>query len=137
MGKISVTGDKELDRILATFTPKIQKKLQRRACRRAAKPVLNYAKGYVPVRDGELEASLRIRGMQKIKQKNLVGVSVSTNSKSLFMGNTFYGGFQEFGTAFMEPNPYLRPAAIAAESESAQIFRVEIKQIIEEQAKAK
>lgn len=133
--KMSITGDKELDRILATLEPRVQKRIERKAARRAAKPVLKYARGYAPYYSGDLEASIKIRGLQKSKRKNVVGVSVMTNDKSIFEGETYYGGFQEFGTAFMEPNPFLRPAAIAAEPESVAIFRVEIRSIVLSEAK--
>ncbi len=95
-GGVIVTGDKELDKLLAGLTAKLQKKLSRQATRKAAKDiVLPEAKARVPVDTGDLEDSLTVRAIKRIRGK--IGHMVATRD-GFFKGDQFYGGMIEFGT---------------------------------------
>lgn len=81
-------------------------KLENKALKNAADPVLEDAKANAPVKTGKLKKGLKISG---IKTKDgikyvLVGVNKSDNS------DIFYGKFVEFGTSKMSARPFLGPA---------------------------
>lgn len=69
----------------------------RKATRAAAKHVLELARQFVPVDEGDLEASLTVRAMKGRRRRGTVGASVLTR-EGMFRGDEFYGGFVEFGT---------------------------------------
>ena len=49
---VTLNGVKQVQKSLKQFQPTLQKKLQRRATRKAAKPVLDTARARVPVMTG-------------------------------------------------------------------------------------
>lgn len=70
-----------------------------RAVKEAAEPVRARAQTLAPWRTGALAGSIRIVGSGTAK------VAVRAGGPS-----TFYARFQEYGTKYMQANPYLRPA---------------------------
>jgi HK97 gp10 family phage protein len=95
-GGVLVTGDKALDRVLRGMPVKLQKKLSRKATRKAAKDIiLPDAKNRVPVDFGELEESLTVTAIKRSRYK--FGHQVGTK-EGHFRGDQFYGAFLEFGT---------------------------------------
>ena len=95
-GGVIVTGDEALDKLLATLTPKLQKKLIRQATRKSAKNiVLPEARNRVPVDTGDLEESLTVKAIKR--SRNKIGSMVATKD-GFFSGDQFYGGMIEFGT---------------------------------------
>lgn len=95
-GGVIVTGDRELDRLLATLPAKLQKKLSRQATRKAAKNiVLPEAKARVPEDTGDLADSLKVQAIKR--SRNKIGHMVTTKD-GFYKGDQFYGGFIEFGT---------------------------------------
>lgn len=63
-----VTGDREVDAILAQFEPKFQKKYGRKASRNAAKKVMTEAKAKAPEDTGALKRSLIIRTAKRSRK---------------------------------------------------------------------
>ncbi len=133
---IVITGHKETDRALREYTPKVQKAIERKAVRRAAKPVADCAKKYAPVKTGALRDSIKVKALKRSrKNKGRVGVRVVTSdSDNLFQGKQYYGGFLEFGTAYIEPRPFLGRARDEMRPTVARIYHEELRRIVVETA---
>lgn len=122
--KMVVTGDKEIDAALLKIagqqeTAKHVNKFMRKATREAVKEiVLPKVKAHVPVETGELEASLTVRALKRSRTRLGSGIVKRDNGPGefrnpLFAGDTFYGGFLEFGFkmrngGFYPPDQWLR-----------------------------
>lgn len=142
-GGVIVTGDEELDKLLAGLTPKLQKKLSRQATRKAAKDiVLPEAKARVPVDSGDLEDSLRVQAIKRSRSK--IGHMVTTKD-GFYKGDQFYGGFQEFGTkerqhksgkstGSIQPHSqaFLRPAVYDNEDRIKELYVSDLRELINE-----
>lgn len=131
--KMVITGDKELDKALQKIagrheTAKHVNKFMRKATREAVKQiVLPKVKARVPVETGELEASLTVRALKRSRTRMGSGVTKKDNSPQefrnpLFSGDTFYGGFLEFGFrtrdgGFYPPDQWLRIPLYTSEAE--------------------
>lgn len=94
MASIVLTGDKALNRKLQRLAGPVAKKIVRQAARIAVKPVLSAARNTVPVRSGKLRRAIKIRALPRSRTR--VGVRVTLGDQE-FTGETFYGGFQEWG----------------------------------------
>lgn len=106
---MAVEGQKELLKAFKQFEPKLAKKMQRKAMRAAAKPVVATAKRAAPVQFGDLEDSIKARAIKRSRRR--FGIRVGTSwRESMFTGETFYGAFIEFGTTHMDAQPFMRPA---------------------------
>ncbi|MGL4513827.1 MAG: HK97 gp10 family phage protein [Lacipirellulaceae bacterium] len=97
--KITLSGDKALDaRLLALARedgPKSINAAMRKATRIACRTVLlPEVKALVPVDTGFLEDEIKVRAIKRNSRK--VGHYVGF-ADPLFQGDTFYGGFLEFG----------------------------------------
>ena len=80
---ISLSGDKKLDRALKAMGPKLTKKILRKAVRRAAKPVLTTARARVPIDEGDLKRSLKIRAMKRSRRNRFrVGLARADSGRS-------------------------------------------------------
>lgn len=141
---VIITGDKELDALLAGLEPKLQKKLSRQATRKAAKDiVLPAAKAAVPFDTGELEESLVVRAMKR--SRNRIG-NIVTTKEGLWRGDQFYGAMLEFGTkervqkttgravGRIEPRrfAFLRPAVYDNEARIRQLYVNDLKELCNE-----
>lgn len=86
----AIVGGRELDDLLQTLAPKIQKNVQRTALRAGAKVYLGEVQARIPVASGQLRASARITSRAQ-------GASVSASVK---VGNivAWYAHLVEFGT---------------------------------------
>ena len=115
---IVMTGDRQVDKMLATLLPKLQKKAIRKGTREGAKVVLNTAKSRVPVDEGNLLRTLKVRAAQKdpttrkpIKRGD-IGHSVTHVGPKGEIGrgtnDPFYSQFVEYGTVVIDPSRYLR-----------------------------
>lgn len=91
---VILTGDKKLNRALAKLANKDARAIVRKAARPALRPVLASAKRHAPKATGALAHSLKIRAIKRSRTR--VGAQVQTAAGS-FKGETFYGGFQEWG----------------------------------------
>lgn len=105
MAEIELTGVDEILNRLQQMGENVGR-LENKALKNAAEPVLEDAKANVPIRTGKLKEGLKIG---KIKNKDgvkyiLVGVDRGDNSE------IFYGKFIEFGTSKRAAHPFLQPA---------------------------
>lgn len=122
---ISLSGEKELLKMLKELAPKEMKKAVRQASRVTAKAVLQDAKSMVPVDTGLLEESLAVRVATKLG-RNRIGHRVVT--KPVWDDqDAFYGHFIEFGTVKMEADPFMRPALWGNEDEMKRVFTQELR----------
>jgi HK97 gp10 family phage protein len=129
---VAITGSKELDKALAQFTPRVQLKIERRGVRQAAKPVADRARDYAPADEGDLEESIRVRPLRRSrKNAGRIGARIVTSeSDNLFQGQQFYGAFQEFGTAYVQPVGYMRRARDEMKNTVARIFHDVVKEAV-------
>lgn len=112
---ITVTGDKKIDKLLRNMISengaksfrKEFRKLTRKACKDI---VLPEAKRLVPEDEGFLESQLVVRSTPRSRkwQGHYVGFQ-----EELYTGDTFYGGFIEFGfhhhrAGFIPADSFLR-----------------------------
>jgi len=102
---IELTGVDEILNKLQQMGANISR-LENKALRNAAEPVLEDAKANVPVRTGKLKKGLKITNVKKKEgiKYILVGVDRGDNSE------IFYSKFIEFGTSKMSARPFLQPA---------------------------
>ncbi|WP_373844768.1 HK97-gp10 family putative phage morphogenesis protein [Clostridium sp.] len=105
MADIELTGVDEILNKLQQMGTNINR-LENKALKNAAEPVLQDAKANVPVRTGKLKKGLKITNVKKKQGVKyiLVGVDRGDNSE------IFYGKFVEFGTSKMSARPFLQPA---------------------------
>jgi HK97 gp10 family phage protein len=148
---VEMTGAKELDKALSVFIPKIQNKILRKASRESGKIVAIDAKANAPEGDeadydywgkerspGELKRSLKVRALPR--SRTTLGVAIGS-SEGMFTGDTFYGGFIEFGWKHanryghsgtkVDAKPFLRPALYDNANEVNHIFQTVAKQEID------
>lgn len=98
--EVEVTGDKELDAalamLIAPYGAKSIDKAMRQACREAVKEIVRPAVlQMVPHRFGTLESKITVRAVKGTKAGTF-GFYCGFPDR-LFTGETFYGGFIEFG----------------------------------------
>ncbi|WP_411679850.1 HK97-gp10 family putative phage morphogenesis protein [Clostridium thailandense] len=105
MASIELTGVDEILNKLQQMGANVGR-LENKALKNAAEPVLEDAKANVPVRTGKLKKGLKITNVKKKDGMKyiLVGVDRGDNSE------VFYGKFIEFGTSKMTARPFLQPA---------------------------
>ena len=128
---VTIEGAERLERKLSAFGPRVEKKLKRKAIRRAARIVLDETKAQAPVDEGDLEEGLKIRAMPRAaRRKGVVGVAVIETDS-----DAFYDAFQEFGTIYIEPSGHHRGAADATRDQVVGRFRHEARKAIQETAK--
>lgn len=106
---ISIEGLAELDAQLAQFEPTVRRRLASKALREGARLIRDRARKNCPVKTGTLRDSIRVRTGRVKAGQRLVRVLVTTGA-GLFKGETFYGGFIEFGTSHAPAYPFIRPA---------------------------
>lgn len=98
--KIEIKGAKELAARLDKLDKKVRNKVVSRALRAGAKVVQSRAKQLAPRQTGALAKAIKVRTskffMGRKKKRGEVAIDV-TVGKANFQGDTFYGGFQEFG----------------------------------------
>ena len=129
-----VTGIKEVDAQLKKFPGTVQKKLTRKAMRKAAKHVVTAAKAMAPKDSGRLGQSIKVRGLKRSrKTAHIVGVRIVTG-KDLFKGEYYYGGFVEYGTRYQPARSFLRRAAHQQEDVVLGVFRGVMKEIVAEES---
>jgi len=123
MADIKLDGADEIINKLQRIGTNISR-LENKALKNAAEPVVSDAKANTPVRTGNLKRGLKISG---IKTKEgikyvLVGVDKSDSSE------IFYGKFVEFGTSKMSARPFLGPAYEKNKKEIVEIIKNTLKE---------
>ena len=126
---ISLLGDKELQRKLTRLVPAVQRKVLKKALRKAGKVVLAAARAAAPVRTGNLRRFLRLGDMKS--RRDRVGVEVRTGTRDelgIPQGSRFYyPAHIELGTRKLPARPYLRPALKGKETEALAIISSELR----------
>ena len=97
--KIVVTGDKAIDRALREIVSEHNAKGINQAFRKVARKavrevVLPKVREQIPTASGFLKSQLRVRAVARSRSR--IGYWVGFPDK-LYRGDTFYGGFLEFG----------------------------------------
>ena len=118
MANISVSGLKPIDNMFKTLEPKLQKKALRKGTRDAAKVVLEKAKSRVPVDEGNLLRTMKVRSAQKDPttrrplKRGEIGHAVTHVAPKGEYGrgslDPFYSQFVEYGTVVIDATRYLR-----------------------------
>lgn len=135
---MKLSGFRELERDLLRLAEKDARRIGRRAVRRAAKPVYDAARANVPVREGRLRKSIKLR-VDFLRGSTALGRVASaliyvdgkmgyrprkSDRRSTVKGKLgpakygyqigtrpdVYGRFIEFGIPGHAPRPFLRPA---------------------------
>lgn len=137
--RVALAGMKEAQAALRDFHPTLQKKLERKATRKAAKVVELRAKDYAPFDTGDLEEAIKVRSIKR--SRNKVGASAVVGD-GWYKGDQFYASFIEFGApghktfgrgeSPLEPQPFMRPAAEDSKDEVRQVYLATLRQIIAE-----
>lgn len=103
-----IEGLKELDEALAELPKATARNVLLRTLKKVAQPIADTAAHLAPddPRTGgkDLHSSILVQSVPAKKRENDVEVAVGPSQQ------TFYGMFQEFGTARHGPKPFLRPA---------------------------
>jgi HK97 gp10 family phage protein len=125
---ITIRGLGKLTRQLRKLEPKNARKAIRKAARAAAKPVQIKAKDLAPVDTGLLRKEIKVRAVKRSRQR--IGVRVTIGNRN-FVGDTFYGGFQEFGWTTVNGRRvpgkhFLEAAADDNKSRVREIFKREL-----------
>jgi HK97 gp10 family phage protein len=93
--QMSLAGDAEIMQLMKDLPQRLVKGALRKSLRESAKVVLRGAKFRAPVAGGLLAKTLKVRAFKRTR-KAVVGYTVGTAAGD-YKGQTFYGGFQEFG----------------------------------------
>jgi HK97 gp10 family phage protein len=147
-----VEGLAELDRFLATLPDVIQRRMLSSSLRAAAKPVMEQARENVRrnfgtsarysgvLEQGIVTAKARtgLAARMNVKTRKSRGESLShINGVRKPRGrDPFYGRFLEFGTSKMAAKPWLRPAAMAKQTEAGRQLNVTLQKQIAKWCKA-
>ncbi|MEM8668728.1 MAG: hypothetical protein AAGG48_14505 [Planctomycetota bacterium] len=97
--KIAMTGDKALDAALRDIASEngagsVNKEMRSTTRQAIREIVLPEVRSEVPAESGLLESELTVKAIARSRQK--MGTAVGFRD-DLFQGDTFYGGFLEFG----------------------------------------
>lgn len=128
---ITLTGDKQVDSMLATLEPKLQKKAIKKGTREGAKLALQQAKRLVPIDTKTLLRSMTVRtakreGGQRLS-RGLSGHAV-VHVQRKGKGDPFYAHFVEFGTKKWHGHRYIRKALYDSQSAIVKANRDAIKE---------
>lgn len=114
VGKVRVSGLKELDKALSELPKATAKSVLRRIAIRSLAPVIATAKTLVPVDDGDLRDSLKVTTKLSKRQQRIQRKAVAEGKAfvEMFAGAAAlpHAHLVEFGTEKMAAQPFLRPA---------------------------
>ena len=144
--RVKLTGDKAVDLVFSSLENNIKKKALRKGTRAAAKVVLEKAKSRVPVEEGNLLRTLKVRAAQRDPttrrplQRGEIGHSVTHVAPKGEFGrgslDPFYSQFVEYGTVVIDPSRYLRSSLYDSRrqivSENQKALRAEIPKIAQQ-----
>lgn len=120
---ISGLGDKRLSAKLAQLDLKVQKKMVRKALRKAGRPVLEEARARVPVDTGRLRDGLFLRATKRKRGTFGVEVAMPLRADLGISANAkgYYPAVIEYGAENHPPQPFLRPALDANKERAIRI----------------
>lgn len=105
VSRSTITGAKDLDKLLKRLPGKVAGRILQSSLRVGAMVIVKDARTRAPVGTGTLRREIVARKTSRAK--------ASGKSAEVTIGPTqdaFWGLFQEFGTRFHPPHPWLRPA---------------------------
>lgn len=110
IGRVAMSGDKDLMRALNALGDRVKKQHLQAALEEAAEPMRQRmedlaTRGHVPP---HIEEHMTISTASKVE-----GVRLHEDEAAVAIGpqkDFFYGWFLEFGTVKMPPQPFMRPA---------------------------
>ena len=98
---IVVTGDQEINAMLARLTGPQAKSAVRQGARHALRPVLAAAKRHAPKDTGTLGKNIKLRALKRsrvrIGARVTSGGRTSTGKSTDYTGDAYHGAFQEYG----------------------------------------
>lgn len=121
------TGIPELERKFKTLETLTKLAVLKSAIRKGAKVIRDEAESRAPRRTGELAEGMTTR----MKDSDLNSLHIDIGPSK----DEFYGFFQEFGTAFMPAQPFLKPAFEAKQAQAQKAIEDGLKAAIEKALK--
>ena len=125
---ISLLGDKALSRKLAKLPAAVQRKVLRPALRKGGKVILEAVRRNIPVDEGKLRKTLKLRALKA--KRGRIGVEVRTGTREELDipagAEGYYPAHVELGTRNRSATPYLRPAMDDKESQVVSLLKTEI-----------
>ncbi|SHH05918.1 HK97-gp10 family putative phage morphogenesis protein [Tepidibacter thalassicus] len=122
MAEFKLEGLKELEQKLQEMGNKTSR-IENKAIKKAAEPILEDAKANAPVDTGRLREGLKISNIKTKNGEKYVEVGITKGDNS----EMFYGKFIEWGTSKMPAKPYLAPAYEKNKSKIKEIIIKELK----------
>lgn len=115
----------ELEREFNRISYVMQRQILTAAAKAGAELIRDEAERLAPRDTGQLAESelIRVEGRQSDSSEVVVKIGPDKDS--------FYGRFQEFGTAFHPAQPFLRPALKATQEEAAKVSAKVVKERLE------
>ena len=114
MFKVSMSGSKDIDRVLRGLEPKNMKNIMRRAVRLGSKPVKAKAKALAPKKTGKMAKSIRIKRSGKLERFGVYSdfIMLGTREKlDIDSKDPYYYPFAvEYGHSGAPAYPFMRPA---------------------------
>jgi len=138
----NLTGFAEMAKKLREFGPKVGRKHLRAATSKGAAVIRKKARELAPVDTGEMRKDIQQK-REKTSGDNIASYSVYTRSgkKSRMSGkarnvdkDSFYWKFQEFGTAKMPAQPFMRPAFESEKENAVDVLGAELDKRIQKEA---
>lgn len=93
---IQITGIEEIDKKLRELTDKEARRIMRRAMKKAIQPTVTQAQSNAPVLTGQTRAAIQLMPMKRSRKAKSFGFRVCIGKKD-YVGDQFYGAFQEYG----------------------------------------
>lgn len=132
---IKLDGFRQFRRTLDRLEKKTGRKVVRRSLRVGAKIIHAEAKALVPVDEGEIKRSLKVRAAKTARRSKSFGIAVMTDAKDF--DDSAHHGAVEFGTEDTEAQPYMRPAYDNKKGAALAAVTGEIKRGVEAEARAR
>ncbi len=93
---ITLEGGPALDKALTELEARVSRKIVSASLRSGAKVVQRQAQSLSPERTGALRKSIKVKAGRVKRGSGTTSINVGTGKK-WFVGDQFYGAFQEFG----------------------------------------
>jgi len=148
---IQVTGDLELDKLLTAIAKEDGIKSINAAMRKATRKVtrqyvLPSVRRYIPSDTNFLESQLKVRSLKRSRLRQ--GHQVTLGGDPLFKGDSYYGGYIEYGTkaryhksgkyvGYIEEDSYLRRGLYENKAIATKVFSDHMYQWIKNVNKSK
>lgn len=133
---LKLDGFGQLHRKLDRLEAKTGKKVVRRALRTGAKLIHAEAKALVPVDEGELKRTLKVRAAKTSRRSKSFGVAVITDASAFEVPDAAHHAAVEYGTADAAAQPYMRPAFDNKKAQALGVVTAEIKRGVLAEARA-